>query len=113
MPFVLLVVSLRLCFRTDLHALVPAIVKPGRTFWQNIEAYEMMVNAENITFMTNTTKGVTWNIQVSAQILGTINEFNNFGAIVTDEWFKSEILAWLHDRRSTHKGKANVEGPEH
>lgn len=56
-------------------------------------AYGMQISAEKTKLMTNNTNGISTDIKVNDEKLGTVHSFKYLGAIVSDEGSKPEILS--------------------
>ena len=73
----------------ELEALVEGLEK-------NCTRYTKEINAEKTNLMTNCASGIQREIKVKGQKLGTvISLYKCFGAVVSDDGFKPEILAWI------------------
>ena len=55
--------------------------------------YGMDISAEKTKLMTNNTKGISLNVRIGGQKLGTVQSFKYLGSVVTDEGSKQEILS--------------------
>ena len=70
----------------ELEALVESLNK-------TCTRYKMEISAEKTKLMTNSPNGIQREIKVKGQKLGTVTSFKYFGAVVSDDGSKPEVLS--------------------
>ena len=61
----------------------------------------MEISAEKTKLMSNSANGIQREIKVKGQKLGTVTSFKYFGAVVSDDGSKSEILSRIAQTTAT------------
>ena len=70
----------------ELEALVESLDK-------TCTRYKMEISSEKTKLMTNSANGIQREIKVKGQKLGTVTSFGYFGAVVSDDGSKPEVLS--------------------
>lgn len=74
-----------LCFADDFDGDEKKLVTLVKRLEETSRNYGVEISAEKTKLRTNSTNGITANIQVQGQTLATVKSFEYLGAIVTDK----------------------------